>query len=287
MKKVFLGLLFTGFITVANAQIKMPAASPAQTIKQSFALSSIELSYSRPSLRERKMIGEQVPWNVVWRTGANSATTIRFNEPVEIFGHKVDSGTYAIYTIPEKSGNWTFILNNGVKNWGVDGYVQSRDLFRATVKALPNRQKVETFTMQFSDVKPESCVLNIVWENFHLKVPIFSHFKDRLRQQLQTAINSDSPKKPYFQAAQFYNEYDNNKTKALEMADNAIKQADPNPPYYIVYYKAKIQQSLGDIKGAIATSQYSLDLANKANAENYIILNNFLLKELNQSAKKK
>lgn len=103
---------------------------------------------------------------------------------------------------------------------------------------------------------------------------------------MQTDINSDSPQKPYFQAVQFYNEYENNKTKALEMISNAIRQADPNPPFYVVYYKAKIQRALGYIKGAIKTSEYSLKLSHKANAENYVILNNYLLQQLNKELKK-
>ncbi|MBN9350245.1 MAG: DUF2911 domain-containing protein [Chitinophagaceae bacterium] len=280
MKKVFISFLLAGSGLYTQAQIKMPAASPTQTIKQNFALSSIEITYSRPGLKGRQMIGEQVPWNVVWRTGANTATTIRFNSPVEILGQKVDSGTYALYTIPEKNGEWKFILNKGIKNWGVNGYESSEDLFRIPVKANHLQKKVETLAMQFTDVKPESCVLNIQWENFSLNIPIVSKFRDQLRQQFDAAIKSDAKNKPYFQAAEFFNEYDNNKPKALELVNEAIKQANPNPPFYVVYYKAKLQQELGDVKGAIATSEYSLELSKKSNAQNYIILNNFLLEQL-------
>lgn len=277
MKKAFLSILFTGFISFAFAQVRMPAPSPTQYIKQDFGLSSIELTYSRPSLKGREMIGQSVPWNVLWRTGANAATKIQFNDAVEILGHKVDAGSYAIYTIPQKNGEWTLVLNKGFDNSGVSGYKESEDVFRTTVKAGKNASKVETLTMQFSDVKSESCVLNIKWESFALKIPVTTNVKDKLRAQLEKALQSG--KKPYWQAAQFYNEFDNNKAKALEMINGAIAQAE-KPPFYMVYYKATIQKDLGDKKGAIATAQQSLDLSKEAKEASYILLNERLIKEL-------
>ena len=277
MKKVFLSILFTGFISFAFAQVRMPAASPTQYIKQDFGLSSIELTYSRPGLKGREMIGQVVPWNVLWRTGANAATKIQFNDAVEILGHKVDAGSYAIYTIPQKNGEWTLVLNKGFDNSGVSGYKESEDVFRAAVKAGKNASKVETLTMQFSDVKPESCVLNIKWESFALKIPITTNVKDKLRAQIEKALQSD--KKPYWQAAQFYNDLDNNKAKALEMINGAIAQSE-KPPFYMVYYKASIQKDLGDKKGALATAQQSLELSKEAKEGSYILLNEKLIKEL-------
>src|SRR5690606_22159637 len=113
MKKTILGILALGIISLASAQINMPAPSPAQTIKQDFGMGSIELSYSRPSVKGRTIMGDLEPWNVMWRTGANAATKITFSDNVEVFGHKVAPGSYAIYTIPQKNGEWTFILNRG------------------------------------------------------------------------------------------------------------------------------------------------------------------------------
>ena len=274
MKKVLGALLLSGFFTAGFSQVKMPATSPTEYIKQDFGLSSIELTYSRPSLKGRKMIGDVEPWNVMWRTGANAATKIKFNEPVEILGHKVDSGSYAIYTIPQKNGEWTFILNKGFNNSGIDGYQQSADVFREKIKAGKNMQKVETLTMQFSDMKSESCVLNIKWEDFALKIPITVNIKDKIRTQLEAALQSD--KKPYWQAAQFYSDYDNNKAKAVEMADKAIKEND-KPPFYMVYYKAKLQSEAGDKKGALETAKQSLELSKEAKNNSYVLLSEKLI----------
>jgi hypothetical protein len=218
-----------------------------------------------------------VPFDSLWRTGANSATKIKFNDPVEILGHQVDSGSYAIYTIPHKNGEWTFILNKGFNNSGVSGYQESEDVFRENIKTSTSPLKVESLTMQFADVKPESCTLSIMWDNVMLNVPIKEKIKDKIRSQLEAALSSD--KKPYWQAAQFYNEFDNNKPKALEMVNEAIAQNE-KPPFYMVYYKAKIQKELGDKKGAMATSKQSLELAKEAGNSEYVLMNEKLMKEL-------
>jgi hypothetical protein len=278
MKKIFASFLFSAIVAITGfSQVKMPAPSPTQFIKQDFGLSSIELTYSRPGLKGRNVFGTVVPFDSLWRTGANSATKIKFNDPVEILGHKVDSGSYAIYTIPHKNGEWTFILNKGFNNSGVSGYQESEDVFRENIKTSTSPLKVESLTMQFADVKPESCTLSIMWDNVMLNVPIKENIKDKIRSQLEAALSSD--KKPYWQAAQFYNEFDNNKPKALEMVNEAIAQNE-KPPFYMVYYKAKIQKELGDKKGAMATSKQSLDLAKEAGNSEYVLMNEKLMKEL-------
>ena len=278
MKKVCCLFLSCAVMAISGfSQVKMPAPSPAQNIKQDFGLSSIELTYSRPSLKGRKVFGNIVPYDSLWRTGANAATKITFNDPVEILGHKVEAGSYAIYTIPHKNGEWTFILNKGFNNSGVSGYKESDDLFREKIKSNKAASKIETFTIQFNNIAPDNCVLSLMWDNVVLNVPIKENINDKIRAQLEAALSSD--KKPYWQAAQFYNEYDNNKTKALEMINAAIAQTE-KPAFYIVYYKAKIQKDMGDKKGAIATAQQSLQLSKEANSSDYVSLNEKLIKEL-------
>ena len=279
MKKIFLPFLFCIIISsTAFAQVRMPAPSPTQYLEQDFGLSSIELTYSRPGLKGRDVFGNVVLYDSLWRTGANAATKIKFNDPVEILGHKVDTGSYAIYTIPHKNGEWTIVLNKGYNNGGLEGYKQSEDLFREKVKSekIPNF-KVETFTMEFSNIKPESCDLSLLWDDVMVTIPIKTNIKDKIRAELESALSSD--KKPYWQAAQFYNDYDNNKAKALEMINAAIKQTT-KPQFYMVYYKAKIQSEMGDKKGAIETAKQSIELSKEAKNNDYVVLNQKLIDSL-------
>ncbi|MEO6869406.1 MAG: DUF2911 domain-containing protein [Ginsengibacter sp.] len=277
MKKILFFFAFVFTTSFAFAQVRMPAPSPTEYIRQDFGLSSIELTYSRPSLKGRKIIGVVEPWNVLWRTGANAATKITFNDAVQIGDTKIDSGSYAIYTIPQKNGTWQFIINKGFKNSGVTGYNQGDDILRMNVKVNKNAQKVEMLTMQFANVLPESCDLTIAWEDFNLSIPITTNIKDRIRAQLKTALLSD--KKPYWQAAQYYNDLENNKSKALEMINLAIAENN-TPLFYQVYYKAKLQKELGDKKGAIATAKQSLELSKVAKNDTYVLMNEKLIKEM-------
>lgn len=277
MKKILYFFAFFFVNSFAFAQVRMPAPSPTEFIRQDFGLSSIELTYSRPSLKGRKIIGVVEPWNVLWRTGANASTKITFNDAVEIGGVKIDSGSYAIYTVPQKNGTWQFVINKGFNNSGITGYNKSDDVLRMDVKAGKNAHKVETLTMQFENILPESCILNISWEDFNLSIPIITNIKNRLKAQLESALLSD--KKPYYQAAQYYNDYENNKVKALEMINQAIAQ-NSTPLFYQVYYKAKLQKELGDKKGAVATAKQSLELFKAAKNDTYVLMNEKLIEEI-------
>jgi len=260
-----------------NAQVKMPSPSPTQTIRQDFGTGSIELVYSRPSAKGRKVFGDLVPDGKLWRTGANAATRVSFSHPVEIGGKKLDSGTYVLYTIPAEE-NWEVIINKGVKNSGIDGYKESEDVVRFKIEPLKTKTLVETFTMQFSDVKAESCKLQLMWENKVINIPIVTDIKEKIRTQIEAAMLTNN--KPYWQAAQFYYEYEKNLPKAL---DNVSKAIEGNQKAYWMYlYKARIQKETGDTAGALASSAISLTLAKEANNNDYVKMNEKLQKELKE-----
>ena len=275
MKKLVLSnLLAFAFITVF-AQVKMPAPSPTQIIKQDFGVGNIEVKYSRPSAKGRKVFGELVPYNKLWRTGANSATVIRFSEPVEINGKKIDTGSYALYSIPNVD-YWDVILNKGITNSGINGYTEADDVARFKIEAMRSNKKMEMFTMQFDNVKPESCDLNIIWEKTMITIPILSKVQEKLKGQIDAALLTE--KKSYWQAAQFYNEYEKNSAKALEYVTNGLTE---NPKaYWMWLYKAKIQQDLGDKAGARESSTKSLELATAEKNDDYVRMNQALLKKL-------
>ena len=260
--------------TVSNAQVKMPAPSTTQIIKQDFGMAAVELTYSRPNAKGRKIYGNLVPWGKLWRTGANAATRIAFKDPVEISGKKIDSGTYVIYTIPNID-TWEIILNKGITNWGSEGYKEADDICRFKIEPVKMKVKLETITMQFAEVKAESCELHIMWEKIAVIIPITTNIKDKLKAQIDVAMLTD--KKPYWQAAQFYNEYDKNLTKAL---DNCTKAIEGNEKaYWMWIYKAKIQKEMGDDAGALASSKKSLELAKEAKNEDYVKMNEELQKK--------
>ena len=276
MKKIFLSAITIAcFALLSTAQVKMPAPSPTQTVKQDFAIGIIELTYSRPLAKGRKIFGDLVPYNKLWRTGANAATKIAFSEPVEIGGKKLDSGSYVLYTIPGIE-SWEIILNRGLKNWGTDGYKESEDVLRISVPVFKMKNKMESFTMGFSDVKPETCSLDIQWEKTMVSIPLRANFKDKVRAQIEAAMKTE--KKPYWAAAQFYNEYDKNLTLALENSTKAIE--GNKEAFWMWIYKAKIQKEMGDMAGAMESSKKSMELATAAKNDDYVKMNKDLQKTL-------
>lgn len=261
--------------TVALAQVKLPAPSPLQSIKQEVGIGTIEITYSRPSTKGRKIFGGLEAFGKLWRTGANSATKIKLTEPVELNGKRVDTGTYAIYTIPNQD-SWVVIINKGANNSGTDGYKESDDVVRFNVTPTKLKNKVETFTIQFDNVKADGCDISISWDKTSIAIPVKTFFKDKVKGQLEAALQTD--KKPYWVAAQFYNEYEKNLPKALENVTSALGENDK--AFWMWLYKAKIQQEMGDKAGALISSNKSLELAKAAKNDAYVKMNEELQKKL-------
>jgi hypothetical protein len=160
------------FATGAFAQTpKAPtaAASPGCTLKQRVGLTDIEIVYSRPGVKGRKIFGGLVPYGQVWRTGANEATRISFSGPVKVNGSDVPAGTYGLFTIPSEK-EWTVILNKTPAQWGSFKYDPAADLVRVKTAATSLSEPVETFTIDINDIRNDSATLNFIWEKTRVQV---------------------------------------------------------------------------------------------------------------------
>ena len=277
MKKTVLAcsLLLAQYLVAA--QVKMPAPSTTQYVKQDFGTATIELTYSRPNLKGRTIIGKQDAYGEVWRTGANAATKLKFNEVVSIGGKLIDTGTYVLYTIPKKGNEWTVIINKGVTNWGADGYKESEDVVRFTAPYSSNKKAfTESFTINFDKVLAESLEVVLQWDNWQVRFPITVNIKDKLRSQIEAALQGE--KKPYQTAANFYYEWDKDYAKALTNVDKAI---DANKKAFWLYLlKAKIQKELGNNTASKEAAQTCITIATEAKNAAYVSQANDLIKSL-------
>ena len=151
----------------ALAQLDLPRPSPKATVSQTVGLTDITITYCRPSVKGRAIWGGLVPYDQVWRTGANEATTITFSDDVAVEGTKLPAGTYGLFTIPGKD-EWTVVFNKGAKQWGAYEYKQADDVLR--IKAKPHAVDThELLTIIFPSVSTDSVTVAIVWEK--LAVP--------------------------------------------------------------------------------------------------------------------
>lgn len=280
MKNLFLPLAL--LISLGTtAQIRMPAPSTTQKIVQNFGLGTIELNYSRPNIKGRSVFRENsdlAPLGKLWRTGANSATRITFSDRVMMGGKLLDTGSYVLYTIPGKE-YWEIILNKGLNNWGTDGYKESEDVNRFKVKVEKSGLQVESFTMQFDNVLPESCELDLLWANSIVRIPMSVNVKDRIRLQVEKALAApDANAGTYYAAANYYYEWEKNPAKALTNISKATQQ---NPKaYYMWLLQAKIQVELGDKVSAKSSAEQCISAATEAKNDEYVKLGNELLKKL-------
>ncbi len=275
MSRLLLAFAFTLAIYTTNAQqVRTPQPSPTQTIKQDFGIGSIELSYSRPGMKGRKVFGELVPFNKVWRTGANQATTLNFSDSVKIGNAKIGPGKYGLLSIPDKD-QWILIVSKQIDVTNPTAYRQDMDLVRVTVKTTALKDMVETFTMQFANVKPTTTELQIMWENTQVSLPISTDYDRKVAADIEKALQDN---RPYYQAALYYMESGRDLNQAVTWFDRAIEQ---NPTAYWVYHqKANALAMLGKKDAARAAAQKSMELARDQKNDDYVKLNEKLLEKL-------
>ena len=275
LKMMLLLAITAAFSSSLQAQgLKMPQPSTAQTITQAFGLGTVTLNYSRPNTKGRKIFGALEPYGSVWRTGANSATTITTTEVIKIQGKELPAGTYGLFTIPG-ANEWTVIINKGAKQWGAYEYKAEEDLFRITVKPMKLKEKVETFTIQLTDVYPTTAKLQLMWENTAISLGLTTDVDTKVMASIDEAMKGE--KKPYFAAAQYYFENGKDLNKALEWA-TAAEASEPKAPYYKLW-KGRIQLKMGDKKGAAITAAEGVKVAEESKNPEYVRLNTALLAE--------
>jgi len=280
MNKILL-VVGTMLSLAVTAQVKIPSPSPTQTLIQDFGLGKIEIVYSRPSLKGRAAFGNGsvlAPTGIVWRTGANSATKVTFSHPVTIGNKTLAAGAYGLFTIPGEK-EWTVIFNSNSKGWGSFTYNEAEDVVRVNVKPEITSNSTETFIIGVGDITPETAAIYLKWDKTLVSVPISTDIKSTIRSQIEAATTGATANSSAYQAAaNFYFDMDKDYDKALVFVDKAI--AVDAKAYWLFLLKAKTQKELGDKKGARASAEICIKLAEAAKNADYVRSCNELLNSL-------
>jgi Protein of unknown function (DUF2911) len=262
--------------------VQFPDASPACTLKQRVGLTDIEISYSRPGVKGRKVFGGIVPYGQVWRTGANQSTKIRFSTDVQCNGIDVPAGQYALYTIPGPD-EWTIILSKNTKLWGAYGYKKEDDLARFQVSPRTLSEPVETFTIELSRIRDDSAHLYLVWDRTIVPIRLQLDLVKPLLPKIAAVMSAPGKKSPglCYQAASFYFNHDQDLSEPLEWV-NAALAGNPSMSFELLHLKAKILTRLGRRDEAIAAAKKSTELAVKAEgpASSFIQMNQDIISSL-------
>lgn len=268
---IFFLLLFFSFSTGYGQRLKAPTLSPFSSISQEIGLTKIQLQYSRPSAKGRGVFGKLVPFNKIWRTGANASTKIILLEPVKIGPQYIDAGTYAIYTIPHKDF-WTVIIHSNTKLRSLAGnaYNAENDVFRFDVKPKILNDYIETFTIQFATLTTNSLELQLMWENTLIAIPIEVEVDANIEKQMKEFMkNPESiPHRTYFEAAQYYSNNKKDLNEALRFINEALYKSPQNFRYGLL--KAKILEKNGNHEEALRTVEIANQWAKNKNNDNYI-----------------
>jgi hypothetical protein len=275
MKRFFLSAIAAFLLISGNAQVKTPAPSPTQTVKQDFGISAIELSYSRPGIKSRKMYSDIAPAGEVWRTGANNATILSFGDDVIIGDTKVPAGKYGLLSIPGKK-DWVLIISKQTNVTSPAAYKQESDVVRVNVPVTKLKKSVETFTIEFANVKPASCELQLMWGNSAVTLPITTDIDSKIMASIDAAMKTDKP--PYAQAAQYYMDNGKDLNQALSWFNKAVEQ-QPDA-YWLQHQWANCLAKLGKKSEATAAAERSKELAAKAQNMDYVKMNDKLLAEI-------
>ncbi|KAF0148396.1 MAG: hypothetical protein FD143_2881 [Ignavibacteria bacterium] len=235
MRTKFIILLLFMAINII-AQVELPRLSPNASVSQTVGLTSITINYCRPAVHGRNIWGGLVPFNKVWRTGANEATTIQFTTDVTIEGNKVPAGKYSLFTIPTET-EWTIILNKVDKQWGAYNYKQESDLLRFSVKPKQG-SLVENLCFSVDNVANSSASIVMRWENlevaFKVEVDLASQVYAKIKEAF--AAKPDSWQN-YTQAANYAAE---NNLYGDEPFDWIEKAISLNGGYFPYFVKAKL-----------------------------------------------
>jgi hypothetical protein len=241
-------------------------------------LTDVEITYSRPSARGRQIFGGLVPYGEVWRTGANASTKISFSAPTKLNGNEIPAGKYALYTIPGED-EWTIIISKNLELFGAFNYDKKDDLVRFKVEPHKLAEHVETFTIELPQIRDDSAMLVLVWENTLVPINLELDLTSKLVPQIEAAMSEPGERKPYYQAAMFYYDHGLDMQKARKWIEAIPADRET---YYILHLKAKILAKTGDKQGAIAAAKRSSELAVKGEGpkSGYVKMNEDLVSSL-------
>ena len=269
MKKLLiinaLCLIISAISAQDNPKLKIPEPSPEAAFTQQLGTTEIQVAYARPLTRGRKIFGELVPFDSLWRTGASDCTTLSFNEDLTIGDKKIKAGKYALFTIP-KANEWTIIINADTSLHGSFGYDAQKDIHRFTVKSQKIAQFYEAFTIDVNDMNAKGeGFLNLMWENTMVKIPVKSPFNDNIIAEINKRLveNKEQNAELMFQAANYYYSTNQNLRQAADFALAAEKLDDSKVNYPNL--AQKILADLKDYPAALAAAQRAIVLYEKKN----------------------
>jgi hypothetical protein len=256
---VFFVTVFPGGLLAAEEKVEFPQASQHAVVKQRVGLTDVEVDYSRPNKNNRDIFGGLVPFDKIWRTGANRPTRVKFSANVKLGEKEVPAGEYLLYTIPG-ANEWTIILSKDLNAQSAADYKQESDAARVAAKPVALAVPTETLTIGLDDLRADSATLYFEWDKTRVPVKLTTHDIEKVSRGIDAVVKSGKTQEPgfYYSAASFYLDQNKDLPRALKWVDQALER---NPTAYFMHYKkAQILAKMGNKKEAIAAAEKSIEI---------------------------
>jgi len=276
MKNTVLLVAFALATFISSAQ-EFPAPSPKAKTFQMVGLTEMEVEYSRPGAKGRTIFGDLVPFDKLWRTGANLATKITFSNDVKFNGSAVEAGTYAVFSIPMKD-KIKVMLNSNVNQGGTGSYDESLNVASVEVPFVKSPMPVERMSFSFENIEDTKADLTFMWSDMMFSIPINVDTDAHVMAAMEDRIKEINSVYGFYEdAASYYLKGDKDKVKALEMAKKSVMVKEV---FWNMHTLAKAYQANGDNKMAKETAMKSLEMSKEAEYEPYVKMNEKLISEL-------
>lgn len=256
-------LLLTGFLATAVAQ-DLPQVSPFGKIEQKVGLTNISIEYSRPSVRDRKIFGELLPFGEVWRLGANACTKITTDQYLKFGDQVLKSGTYAIFAIPGEK-QWKVVFNTNIEQWGSNEYDPKLDVVSVEVPT-ETCDFTETLEIEIEDLTMNSGTLTIRWADTQVEMPFKVNTKEIAAKNIEAAISKgEDLSKVYYNAARYYLSI----SETGQAEEYIIQSIKIEATFKSIFILAKVQAEKGDMEEALKTAEKALNTANEKGEEGW------------------
>lgn len=166
---LFAALAINASVLLAQPLLRVPQASPRARVEETFGVTDVAVEYHRPAVNKRKVWGGLVPYDVIWRGGANENTRVSFSTPVTVEGQPLAAGEYSLFLIPGQQ-QWTVVFNRFTGGWGTYSYEPAEDVLRVKVTPQTTNDAQERLAYVFDDSKNNGVTLSLRWEK--LRVPL-------------------------------------------------------------------------------------------------------------------
>jgi hypothetical protein len=241
-------------------QLALPQVSPHALVQQTVGLTDVVIDYHSPSVRGRAIWGQLVPYEQVWRAGANENTIISFADPVVLNGQAVPAGRYSFYVIPHESQDWEVVLNRVTTHWGAEGYDPKDDQLR--LKAAPEAAALhENLLFWFSELKPNGARLNLTWEKRTVSLRVETDVNTKVLATIEKTLAAQPQNwQVLAQAADYLVQNNLEPELALRYINESIRLKEA---YNNTWIKARLLASRQDYGTAIEVGRKAIKLGEK------------------------